>query len=133
MQYILDDNNNSVLEPDIRKWGTFFEQTERRIVEQTELAYKNEMVQVSTVFLATDHNFSGEGEPVLYETMVFGPDELQHWLLENAEQNIGGFMGMFLGSPEVQVRYTTRNKAIAGHKGMVDFCKVAIARLTDNI
>lgn len=29
-------------------------------------------VRVSTVFLALDHNFSGEGPPLLFETMVFG-------------------------------------------------------------
>jgi hypothetical protein len=27
---------------------------------------------ISTVFLGLDHNFSGAGEPLLYETLVFG-------------------------------------------------------------
>lgn len=27
---------------------------------------------VSTVFLGLDHNFSGRGDPVLFETMIFG-------------------------------------------------------------
>ena len=29
-------------------------------------------VQVSTVFLGIDHNYSGKGPPVLFETMVLG-------------------------------------------------------------
>lgn len=29
-------------------------------------------VTVSTVFLGIDHNFGGRGEPVLFETMIFG-------------------------------------------------------------
>lgn len=28
--------------------------------------------RVSTVFLGIDHNFSGTGDPILFETMVFG-------------------------------------------------------------
>jgi hypothetical protein len=32
---------------------------------------KPRWVEVSTVCLLTDHNFTGEGPPVLYETMVF--------------------------------------------------------------
>lgn len=27
---------------------------------------------ISTVFLCLDHNHSGEGEPILFETMIFG-------------------------------------------------------------
>jgi len=32
-------------------------------------------VRVSTVFLGLDHNFSDDGPPVLFETMVFGGPE----------------------------------------------------------
>ena len=31
-------------------------------------------VEVSTVFLMLDHNFSGGGPPILWETMVFGDE-----------------------------------------------------------
>lgn len=31
-------------------------------------------VEVSTVFLAINHDFLGEGEPILWETMVFAKD-----------------------------------------------------------
>jgi hypothetical protein len=50
-------------------------------------------VEVSTVFLGLDHNFSGAGPPVLYETMVFGGD-LDHF----------------------QQRYPTRGEAAEGHR-----------------
>lgn len=47
---------------------------------------------VSTVFLGCDHNWSGEGPPVLFETMVFGGP-----------------------LDEEQVRYCTLAEARAGH------------------
>jgi hypothetical protein len=39
-----------------------------RIVKQEQVGES----WVSTVFLGLDHNFSGEGPPILWETMVFG-------------------------------------------------------------
>jgi hypothetical protein len=51
--------------------------------------------EVSTVFLMIDHNW-GDGPPVLFETMVFGPD---------------------MGEP--CWRYTTWDKAKAGHDRVV--------------
>jgi hypothetical protein len=53
---------------DIIEWGRWFQKTENRIIEQTELPGD---VCVSTVFLGIDHAFGG-GPPVLWETMVFG-------------------------------------------------------------
>lgn len=50
---------------------------------------------VSTVFLGLDHNFSGEGPPVLFETMVF-PDQ------------------------DICVRYRTFEEAVKGHGDMVE-------------
>lgn len=59
-------------EPDLLTWARWFEDSGRaRIVDRTELG---EAVVVSTVFLALDHRFSGEGPPILFETMVFGGD-----------------------------------------------------------
>lgn len=48
---------------------------------------------VSTVFLGMDHNFSCEGPPVLWETMVFSPT----------------------GESVDVRRYTSREDALAGH------------------
>lgn len=44
-------------------------------------------IEVSTVFLGIDHNFSGLGKPVLFETMVFnGPldQEMNRYCTEAA-------------------------------------------------
>ena len=54
-------------------------------------------VEVSTVFLSHDHNWTGEGDPILFETMVFG----------------GEWDGMC-------DRYHTYDQALAGHRSIVE-------------
>lgn len=69
--YVLDDNDNVVKEPDILKWGRFFEnQRDRRIVKQEHFGTAKE-IMVSTVFLGMDHGWHSR-QPILWETMVFG-------------------------------------------------------------
>lgn len=95
--YILDDKGNPVLEPDVLKAAQWLHehpaehwlcQTEvfpgrtyrwpRMVDDSTELlGWTFEVVPdngalVSTVFLSLDHNHSGHGPPVLWETMIFG-------------------------------------------------------------
>lgn len=48
-------------------WARWFEKADRRVAWTA-----RGRVQVSTVFLGLDHNFEGVGEPILFETMVFG-------------------------------------------------------------
>ncbi len=67
MYYILD-GHTPIKAEDMLKWAMWFE-TADRIVAQTEIS---EAVMVSTVFLGLDHNYTGEGPPVLFETFVFG-------------------------------------------------------------
>ena len=64
-KYILKDHV-PVLEDDLLKWGRWFE-TADRTVARTRI--KN--IEISTVFLGLDHAF-GQGNPLLFETMVFG-------------------------------------------------------------
>lgn len=52
---------------------------------------------VSTVFLVNDHNFGGEGPPVLWETMVFDPE----------------------GHGAQSQRYISEIQALAGHDQIV--------------
>lgn len=52
---------------DLHEWASWFE-TASRHVGKTEVAPG---ISVSTVFLGIDHNFTGMGEPILFETMVF--------------------------------------------------------------
>ncbi len=66
MNYILK-GKKPVKENDILKWGKWFEKANRHV----HLTKWNGM-EISTVFLGIDYNFSGQGEPLLFETMIFG-------------------------------------------------------------
>jgi hypothetical protein len=66
-KYKLDARGEPIPEPDLMKWADWFETADRRVAKD----YVGE-VKVSTVFLGLDHNFSGGGNPILWETMVFG-------------------------------------------------------------
>lgn len=55
-------------------------------------------VWVSTVFLPIDHNFMGDGPPVLFETMVFVRGE----------------------AAEYQRRYSSWDEAVRGHEEIVE-------------
>ena len=72
---------------DILEWARWFE-TSNRIVEQTQIGD----VKVSTVFVGIDYSFGG-GEPLLFETMIFGGAE-------------DGY----------QDRYSTWDEAVKGHQ-----------------
>ena len=65
--YILD--NRKPVKCDLMTWAMWFEEgfDNRRVDE-----YVDGNVRVSTVFLGLDHQFGGEGPPLLFETMVFG-------------------------------------------------------------
>lgn len=65
--YILNDKKEAV-PADLMEWGRFFENSENRIVAKTAIGNS----EISTVFPGLDHSFSGDGPPLLYETMIFG-------------------------------------------------------------
>lgn len=92
--YRLDASGVPVLEPDVGAWARWYERVDReRQIARTDLAGGG---YVSTVFLGIDHGW-GEGDPVLWETMVFDtPDGDDH-----------------------QERYTSREDALAGHARIV--------------
>ena len=64
-KYILDKEKN-IIPADLMEWATFFE-TNDRIVKQEEIDGKF----ISTVFLGLNHDFSGRGKPLIFETMIF--------------------------------------------------------------
>lgn len=68
--YILDKHGIPQLERDTLKWAKWFT-TADRVVKQSKVGG----VVVSTVFLGLDHNHSGRGLYLLYETMVFGGED----------------------------------------------------------
>ncbi len=83
-KYILE-NHKPVPCDDLFEWSNWFETVERHVAKTLigipawkfwlgELLKirKWKPVRVSTVFLGVDYNFSENGEPILFETMVFG-------------------------------------------------------------
>lgn len=114
-RYILQDGQ-PVLCDDLLEWARWYEDarlSRARAVRQTRVwadgstedlsatgeaqREDNAACMVSTVFLALDHNFSGYGPPVLWETMVFGGPQIDEW----------------------QERYSSRADAEEGHREMV--------------
>ena len=70
--YKLDEAGDPVPCASVLEWATWFaENDEARVVARTELPSG---CVVSTVFLGVDHNFVHEGDPVLWETMMFGSE-----------------------------------------------------------
>lgn len=51
---------------DFETWCNWYEKADRRVALTI-----TEYIEISTVFLGLDHNFSGEGPPILFETMAF--------------------------------------------------------------
>jgi hypothetical protein len=81
------------------------------VCDVKDIDYKNtsiirevlENITISTVFLSLDHNHSGVGKPVLFETMVFGGEHDQY-----------------------QERYCTWNEAAKGHKRIVNMVRKSL-------
>ncbi len=92
-QYILDGDGEPIECINLTEWARWFQANDRHVAKDTVNGFF-----VSTVFLGLDHSF-GEGPPVLWETMIFAPDNwtgLEQW------------------------RYTSRADALAGHARAVE-------------
>lgn len=76
---------------DVLAWGKFFANRDISKIGYTEIGG----IAISTVFLGVDHSYGG-GEPLLFETMVFGGEY-----------------------SEYQERYSTKKQAIEGHEKTV--------------
>jgi hypothetical protein len=96
----------------VQRWARWFEgavgidglaarRKDRRRVAFTDLGF----CTVSTVFLGIDHNFFGDGPPILFESMVFANKAPGATFPEELE----GMMD----------RYCTWDEAEAGHEAMV--------------
>ncbi len=62
--YILD--GKTPVPVGLMEWAEWFGRNDRSVAKD-----EFEGVVVSTVFLGLDHNFFGDGPPLLFETMVF--------------------------------------------------------------
>ena len=87
MNYKLD-GKEPVLCEDIIEWAKWYQDCDRIVARD-----KKNGIRVSTVFLGIDHNCEETGEPVLFETMIFGGEH-----------------------DEYQDRYSTWEEAEAGHE-----------------
>jgi hypothetical protein len=66
-KYILDESGEPRPCDDSEIWGRWYASADRRVAF-TQIGD----VEISTVFLALDHNFGQGGLAVLWETMIFG-------------------------------------------------------------
>ena len=74
--YAIDPDGTVRRVDDLHEWARWFETSgEGRRIGFTDLGD----VHVSTVFLAIDHRFLGDGPPILFETMIFG-GEFDQWM-----------------------------------------------------
>lgn len=74
--YYWDRDTNEVTPCSIETWGTQMQDGTNRVnFWSTDSPWGGQDIQVSTVFLGVDHNFSTTGPPILWETMIFGMPE----------------------------------------------------------
>lgn len=78
------------------EWAARFEDSDYRRIALDTIGKAN----VSTVWLGTDHNWSGAGDPLIFETMIFGGEH-----------------------SDLQWRYTTEVEAKEGHARIVQALK----------
>lgn len=69
--WILDKDNRTPIPVDLLTWAKWIDKAKNRDVGDERIRG----VRVSTVFLGLDHNFDEQGEPLIFETMIFGGDE----------------------------------------------------------
>lgn len=98
--YILVDKTPIAV--DMMTWAEWFQYNDRTVA----LTEINDKVRVSTVFLGLDHRYFGPGDPLLFESMVFGGP--------NADD---------------MRRYTTWAAAERGHEELVAETRKAVARI----
>ena len=65
--YVLEGKEVVCVGDDVELWSRRFELDNRQIGDDY-----IDSVRVSTVFMGVDHNFDPDGEPLLFETMIFG-------------------------------------------------------------
>lgn len=99
----------------VEEWGVMFENTDGRRVAQDTVGD----FWISTVFLGMDHNFSSDGPPLLFETMVFDQScKRPLRLRKDSGEEIES-----IGEDVYQNRYATWEEAEAGHKEAVEMVK----------
>ena len=104
--YILDENRQPK-EAELLEWAEWFETNKARISKQT----REGKYFISSVFLGLDHNW-GDGEPILWETMVFED-------IEPVEEEIFGKKYTRTHKDIFQKRYHTEHKMLLQHNELI--------------
>jgi hypothetical protein len=112
--YILDDDHNPVAVDMKRAEKWMRDQYERDTLKHVAFTDING-VTVSTVFLMMDHNFFGDGPPILFETMVFNHPFTGDNPIPEGFENLR--------------RYRTWEEAKRGHDEMVALVRRAFIRV----
>lgn len=116
-RYILEDRK-VVPCPDLYDWAAWYEKVENRRVGCTKVG----RFTVYTTFLGIDHNFFGEGPPVVFETMIdFRYDRPHEETRFGRRRKV---LGDFL---PYQERYTTWEAAEEGHADAVAMLEAELA------
>jgi hypothetical protein len=93
MSFYYDPDGNPIT---IERWVELRSDPDSHIVGKTD-AWDDGRAIVSTVWLGINHNFRGEGPPIIFETLVFFED----------------------GNQDIMYRYATLEDAKAGHETIV--------------
>lgn len=119
-KYILDQDLNPVPELDLLTWAKWFEEAgEKRIVGRDSIGEYD----ASTVFLGLNHQF-GDGEPLLYESMVFEKKVSHCKPTKIGNRTTKGFdYHEQLKEDWAYNRYHTREQALAGHAEIMEKLK----------
>lgn len=89
-KYVLDENGNIQRSHNLLAWARWIEHAGERVRVGMDFFWD---CQVSTVFLTTNHNFGGEGPPLLFETMIFGggdDEDCDQWRWSTWEEAAAG-------------------------------------------
>lgn len=124
--YILDENRNPVRQEDVGIWGKWLQNDSNRRVAEAEFG----AVRVSTVFLGIDHDWTREGPPILFETMVFGgPLAGEQWRCATWEEALAQHAQAVA---EVKARLTrVFGPKLAGHPSVGTLCPACLVPLQE--
>lgn len=101
--YTLDAAGNPVRCDDFDAYADWHATADRTVCKSKDEGEDGQEIEISTVFLGSDHSFVPGGLPVLWETLVFG--------------------GPLDGEMEL---YTSKEDAVAGHQAMCERVGAAV-------
>lgn len=93
----------------MEKWSNLHSELSYRVVAQT----SQDRVQVSTVWLGIDHRFDDAGDPLIFETLVFGGEHDDEMLRYSTEED--ALQGHFYMCKKV-FRHTTISNGTKEHQ-----------------